>query len=156
MKLFLVCSSLLLALWSAPARPADDPQTRSAAEEVRQLVIAFNQAYEKNDLEAYFSYYLAGATLWTNDEYSTVEAYRATWSEFVATGGAVRKNALSELEVRLSPAGDSAIATYRLDVETMQPDGSVSTDRSQETDVWFRTDTDWKIAHVHYAFQPLE
>jgi len=156
MKNLLICSTFFLALVSTPVFSSDTSPAQTAADEVRQLVIAFNQAYEDNELEGYFSHYLANASLWTNEEYSTVEAYRASWSEFIEAGGAVQKNALSELNVRVSPAGDSAVASYRLDIETMQPDGSVSTDRAQETDVWFKIDGAWKIAHLHYAFQPVE
>jgi ketosteroid isomerase-like protein len=56
--------------------------------------------------------------------------------------------------VRLSPAGDTAIASYQLHVKTRAADKSVTDEDFQETDVWFKTAAGWKITHVHYSPAP--
>jgi ketosteroid isomerase-like protein len=56
-----------------------------------------------------------------------------------------------DLVVQLSPAGDAAVASYRLDVETKGTDGASTRETLQETDVLFRGDAGWRIVHLHYS-----
>jgi len=67
----------------------------------------------------------------------------------------VEKNTLSDLKVTVSPSGDAAVAAYRLEVHTRQPDGQITRDQSQESDTWFNYEGQWKIAHLHYASQAV-
>jgi len=123
--------------------------------DVTQAVLAFNQAYEQNRLDDYFSYYQEGATMWINADFSTVAAYKADWYKLIESGGAVEKNILSDLKVVVSPGGDAAAAAYRLEVHTRYPDGKITRDQSQESDTWFKVNGEWKIAHLHYVTQPM-
>lgn len=145
-----------LALAHVTAVPAGDAAENQAENEVREAVIAFNQAYLDNDLDKYFSFYLDDATMWTNADFGPVADYRATWTDFISSGAAVVGNDLTELHVKVGPSGDAAVASYRLKVSTRQPDGSVTVDNAQETDAWVLTENGWKIGHLHYAFQPGE
>ena len=126
----------------------------TAEQEVREAVVAFNSAYEKNDLEAYFSFYLDGATMWFNTDFVAIADYKKDWYELIGNGGGVEKNTLSIQRVVVGPNGDSAVAAYQLDVETRMPDGSITRDHSQESDSWFKVDGNWRIAHLHYTTQP--
>ena len=51
----------------------------------------------------------------------------------------------------MGPSGDTAVATYGLDVVTRYPDGNRVTEQAWETDIWFKRDGGWKIAHIHYT-----
>jgi len=134
---------------------ADDPAA-DAEKAVREAVTAFNAAYERNDLDTYFSYYADDASLIINSDRLTRAAYETEWREFVASGAAVNQNSLSDIQVTASPAGDAVVARYLLDVLTRQPDGSVAHEPGRETDVWFLTDAGWRIVHLHYSYQPAE
>ena len=128
--------------------------TQSAEDQVRAAVIAFNEAYADNDLATYFGYYADDATLWFDTDRVTLEEYKKDWHELVEGGGGVETNRLSDIRVRVSPGGDVAIATYSLEVVTRYPDGRRTNERSAETDVWFRRDGGWTIAHIHYDAEP--
>ena len=145
-----------LALAGASVAGAEDSATGAAEAEVRNAVIAFNQSYLDNDIEKYFGFYLDDATMWLNADFSTVADYRKTWTDFIGAGAAVVGNEVTELQVRVGPSGDAAVASYRLKVSTRQPDGSVAVDNAQETDAWTLTENGWRIVHLHYAFQPAE
>jgi ketosteroid isomerase-like protein len=125
-------------------------QTASTASEIEKLVVAFNQAYERNDLEEYFSYYADDVTQWFETGRAGLADYKKSWYELIQGGGGVEKNALSDIRVQISPGGDAAVATYVVDVVTRQADGKKTKERAFETDVWFKRDGTWKIVHLHY------
>ena len=58
------------------------------------------------------------------------------------------------MDVHASPSGDAAVATYSVAVKTRYPDGKVSDEAAQETDVWFKKDGRWRVVHVHYEAKP--
>lgn len=137
----------LLALLAVPSYSfAAEPE-----DEIRELVVDFNDAYLENDLAVYFGYYAEDATLWFNSGRTTVPSYRESWYKLIEAGGGVRENTISDITIQMSPDGDAAIATYQVDVATQSPGGSISSTHAHETDVWFRTGDGWRVAHVHYT-----
>jgi ketosteroid isomerase-like protein len=122
----------------------------ATASEIEKLVVAFNQAYERNDLEKYFSYYADDVTQWFESGRVSLADYKKDWYGLIQGGGGVEKNAISDLRVQVSPGGDSAVATYALDVVTRQAGGKKTKERAWETDVWFKRDGKWQIVHLHY------
>jgi len=125
-------------------------QASTKASEIEKLVVAFNQAYERNDLEEYFSYYADDVTQWFESGRVSLADYKKDWYALIEGGGGVEKNAISDLRVQVSPGGDAAVATYVLDVITRQADGKKTKERAYETDVWYKRDGKWKIVHLHY------
>ena len=123
---------------------------QTTAGEIEKLVVAFNQAYERNDLEEYFSYYADDVTQWFATGRVSLADYKKDWYALIRGGGGVEKNALSDIQVQVSPGGDAAVATYVLDVVTRQVGGKKTKERAFETDVWYKRDGKWKIAHIHY------
>jgi len=53
--------------------------------------------------------------------------------------------------IRVSPAGDVAVASYQIDVGNRHADGKVTDEDAFETDVWLKRRGAWKVAHAHYA-----
>jgi ketosteroid isomerase-like protein len=125
-------------------------QADATAKEIEKLEIAFNKAYERNDLEEYFSYYAEDVTQWFESGRTDLAEYKKDWYALIQGGGGVEKNTLSDLKVQVSPGGDAAIATYAVDVLTRQADGKKTKERAYETDVWFKRGGAWKIVHLHY------
>jgi ketosteroid isomerase-like protein len=122
--------------------------------DIRQLETEFNAAYAANDLDKYFGYYSDDAVLWFPEGRTDIPSYKNEWTEFVKSGGRIQECKLSDLNVRFSPQGDAAIASYLLHVKTLQVDKKVLDAVYQETDVWFKAAGGWKIAHVHYVQPP--
>lgn len=150
--LLLLSAALYLPGYSCEAAEAVD--LAAAEQEVREAVVAFNRAYEVNDLEAYFAFYLDDATMWFNADFVSIADYKKDWYELIGSGGGVEKNTLTIRRVVVGPGGNSAVVAYGLDVQTRMPDGSITRDLSQESDTWFKVDGNWRIAHLHYATQP--
>jgi ketosteroid isomerase-like protein len=122
--------------------------------EVLKLEQEFNAAYSLNDLDKYFAFYAPDAILWAPEGRTDVPSYRKDWTSFINTGARIQSSTLSDLHVRSSPQGDSAIASYVLHLQTVGSDKKVADEIYQETDVWFKTAGGWRITHVHYSHAP--
>ena len=146
MKTLLTC--LVALLISLPASAMELTQTEAA---VINAVKAFNAAYGDNRVEAYFSNYADDAMLYFDGQRQTKSGYHTMWSELINGGAAVEKNDLSDIQVRVLPGGDAAVATYFIDYQLRGADGSVSTAKAFETDVWQMIDGKWKIVALHYS-----
>jgi ketosteroid isomerase-like protein len=112
---------------------------------------AFDHAYANNDVEDYFSFYADDVTAYFGDGRVDIAAYHKMWIDLMAAGGGVELNEMSDLQVQVMPSGDFAIATSFIDNRTRSPDGTTSTSRAFETDVWQLIDGKWKIVSLHYS-----
>jgi ketosteroid isomerase-like protein len=131
--------------------PGAYAQSSAAEQEVAALVKAVNAAYAANDLPKYFGYYADDLTQWWPSGRVDLATYRTQWEKFVADGGRVQSADVSDLRVRVSPSGDTAIATYLLRVVLRGADGKTTTETNQETDVWIEQGGVWRIVHLHYS-----
>lgn len=146
MNKILTCLVVILISFSALA------EQHSATEaEVLAAVKAFNGAYAGNDVEGYFSHYTDDAMLYFFGARQKVSAYHEEWAEMVTAGGAVEKNELSDIQVRVLPGGDAAIASYFIDFRMRASDGEAVEAKAFESDVWQKIDGAWKVVALHYT-----
>lgn len=122
----------------------------AAAGEVRDAVNAFNGAYANNKANDYFGYYSDDASLYWDGARQDLSAYREQWASMIDAGGAVEKNDLSDIQVKVMPGGDIVLATYFIDYRLRTPDGEVSELKAFESDVWQKIDGAWKVVSLHY------
>ena len=148
MKTAWLCSCVLLAAFLPAFSRADSKA------EIDQLEKDFNAAYAANDLDKYFGYYADDAILWFPEGRTDVPAYHKMWTAYITGGARLQSCTLSDYHSKFSPKGDAAIASYLLRVKTLEADKKVTDELFQETDVWFKTATGWKIAQVHYSPAP--
>jgi ketosteroid isomerase-like protein len=130
------------------------PGFAAPSADIRRLEVEFNAAYGANELDKYFGFYADDAILWFPEGRTDVPAYRKEWTEYIKSGAALEQAKFSDLHIRVSPLGDTAIASYLLHVTTRAADKSVTDEDFQETDVWFKTPKGWKVTHVHYSPAP--
>jgi ketosteroid isomerase-like protein len=148
MKLSTVYSCALLLFGFSTLANADSKAG------IRQLEQEFNAAYAANDLDKYFGYYADDAVLWFPEGRTDVPSYRKMWTDYIKGGAKLQSATLSDTHIKLSPQGDTAIASYVLRVKTLEANQKVTDEMFQETDVWFKAGGGWKIAHVHYSPAP--
>jgi len=151
MNKILTCFAAALISFSAVA-----DQHSSVGAEVRDVVKAFNGAYATNDVEGYFSHYTDDAMLYFYGARQKVSAYHEEWAAMVDAGGAVEKNELSDIQVKVMPGGDVATASYFIEYRSRAPDGEVSEAKAFESDVWQKIDGAWKVVSLHYTEIPPE
>jgi len=122
--------------------------------DLHAAIKAFDKAYGTNDVETYFGFYADDATVYFYGARQDMAAYHEEWVAMMEAGGGVEMNEMSDLQVQIMPCGDVAIATSFVDNRTRSPDGTTSTVRAFETDVWQKIDGKWKIISLHYSEIP--
>lgn len=146
-----ILSCLAIALIAFPAM-ADQHGAADAA--VRSAIKAFNGAYADNDMKEYFSYYADDPTLYWQGARQDLSAYREEWTAMVDAGGGVEKSDLSDLQVRVLPGGDAAVATYVVDYRLRWADGEIYESALFEFDVWQKIDGEWKVVSLTFSEIP--
>ena len=134
-----------------------DNHNSSAATEVKNATIAFNKAYETNDVEGYFNMYADDAMLYFYGNRWEVSTYHEYWkTAVVGAGGGVEKNMQSDLQVKVTSGGDTAIAAYFVENRSRSPEGDINEEKGYESGVWQKIDGVWKIISLHYSVIPPE
>jgi ketosteroid isomerase-like protein len=123
----------------------------SVEHQIAQLEKAVNDAYAANDMDKYFSYYAEDLVAIFYNERWTYARYHEEWPKYIKAGNKVVSVKLSDMIVRVSPAGDTAVASYHMDLRNRHADGKVIDEQAFETDVWTKRQGAWKITHAHYA-----
>ena len=144
----LLIGSLALAQQAAAPRPAMTPE-----QELRDFEQKYNGAYAANDLPTYFSYLAPDFVQWLPSGRTDKASYQQSWTRFITGGGKVLAADLSDLQIKMGPSGDTAVASYLLHVKTHSARGD-SDETYQETDVLFRRDGVWKVVYLHYSAAP--
>ena len=140
---------LLVAVATFPkSMAADEPKAIEKA--ITSLEQTWNDAYGANDLPKYFSYYSENPILVFYNKRATLTDYRKMWAEETKTEPVASATA-SDLKIEVAPAGDTAVASYQLEVRTHHPDGKTTTEHAFETDVWFKQKAEWRVYVVHYS-----
>lgn len=124
--------------------------------EIRENVMKFNGTYAENDLGPYFAFYAEDAMLIVGGSRIILADYHKGWHEFIAGGGGVEKNEITDIQVRVLPGGKVAVATYLIEARSRSIKGEVSKESAIETDVWQKRDGAWKIVSMHYTSKPKE
>ena len=151
-RMILMAAACLFGMVSlAQTPPAKD---NPLVQQIMALEKSVNEAYAANDLPKYFSYYSDDLTQWFPEGRVSLPAYKASWTAFIKAGNKIQAVKVSDLQVQVSPAADTAVATYQLHVTTKTAAGAVTEEEFQESDVWFKRAGVWKIAHLHYSPAP--
>ena len=144
-----------LALVAALVPPVHAAAPSPAEAEIARLERDWNDAYGANDLTKYFGAYADDAVLIFDGERSSLADYRKSWTASVASGDRLESVKLTDLVIRVAPSGDTAVASYQLEVRTRHPAGRATDDEHFfETDVWQKRGAAWKVVHVHYSAVP--
>ena len=167
-KMIFVPAMVFLVVWAALTTRDLRAQSGNAAveQQVRDAITKFTTAYGKNDLDTYFSYYADDLTWWgPNGNRNEAngkrpkENYSSTYPDAVKRNGGLAGSKLSDLRVQVSPNGDAAIASYRLDVVRKNPDLNATPPRPADiayemTAALFKRGNDWKVVHFHFQTIP--
>jgi ketosteroid isomerase-like protein len=119
--------------------------------DLHAAIKAFDAAYANNDIDTYFGFYADDATVYFYGARQDMAAYREEWAAMMEAGGGVEKNEMSDLQVQVMPCDCVAIATSFIDNRTRAADGTLTTAKAFETDVWQKIDGEWKIISLHYS-----
>ena len=125
--------------------------TGAILKEIRTLEDTMNDAYARNDLPRYFSYYATDFVQWLPEGRTDLAKYERDWTDYIAAGNKVQAIEIRQMIVKVDAAEDTAVASYILYVKTKLADGKITEEENQETDIWFKRNGNWKIVALHYS-----
>jgi ketosteroid isomerase-like protein len=149
-------ATMALLTFAMPAVSQTAAAQSAVETEIARLEEGFNKSYGANDLDEYFAYYANDLVAMFPEGRTDLKSYRKMWTEYVHAGNRLEPVHYTDLVVRASPAGDAAIASYRIAVRTHLANGKVTDELFDETDVWLKRGGHWKVAHVHYSAVPAK
>ena len=147
-----LCATVTAAAAATAAGTSAD--TAAIEKQIAQLEREVNDAYAGNDLPKYFGYYADDMSAIFSNTRTTLADYRSSWTKSVQGGEPIEAVKIADMQIRVSPAGDTAVASYQIDVRTKHKDAKSTNEHAIETDVWTRRAGAWKITHVHYCPNP--
>jgi ketosteroid isomerase-like protein len=150
MKLKIIAGGVLFLALAFAGR-VSMAQSGGVGQQIRGLEQKMNDAYGKNDLPTYFSYYAPDFVQWLPEGRTDLEKYKKDWTEYIKSGNQVQEVKLRDVTVRVGPNEDTAVFAYILYVKTKLADGKVTEEENQETDVWFKRQGEWKVVALHYS-----
>ena len=152
-----ILSSLIIVLMSFSAMAEHHAANEGVKNaDLHAAINGFDRAYATNDVEKYFSYYADDATVYFGNARVDMAAYHKMWVELMAAGGGVELNEMSDLKVHVMPSGNAAVSTSFINNRTRSPDGTTSSSKAFETDVWQKIGGKWKIISLHHSEIPAQ
>jgi ketosteroid isomerase-like protein len=145
--LLIAVMALLLGVASRPVFS----QASKVEQEIRTLEQKMNDAYGRNDLPSYFSYYAPDFVQWLPEGRTDLAKYEKDWTDYIKAGNQVQRVELRDVVVKIGPSQDTAVVAYILYVKTKLADGKITEEENQETDIWFKRQGEWKVAALHYS-----
>ncbi|MGH9750106.1 MAG: YybH family protein [Candidatus Polarisedimenticolia bacterium] len=141
---------------AAPKKPgpADASAIERAVAEIRAFEERFNAAYGANDLKAYWDCFDPGMTQYWQEGRLDLAEYRVFWEKELASGARMVEVKTAGMVIHVAPSLDAAVAAYAIFTRMRRADGSISESWNQETDVLFKRDGRWRVAHMHYSDAP--
>ena len=148
-KLMMGLAALLLAGIAGRVGAGSAGSATEAEQEIRLLEQRVNEAFAKNDLPAYFSYYAPDLVQWIPEGRTDLEKYKKDWGAYIGAGNTVQALEIRDMIVRMGPSEDTAVASYSYHMKIKLVDGKITEEDDQDTDVWFKRHGEWKIVALH-------
>lgn len=137
--------------------PPEQMDREEALAELRTAIRTFYDAFYTQDWDVYYTFYSDDVVLIdkTGDVMSLSE-YESRAAQDAETLGELATDSFddSQVDVRLSPDGNSGIVYSRLPYLYRNSDGKETHMMIAETDVWWKIDGNWKVVHIHYPEVP--
>jgi ketosteroid isomerase-like protein len=107
-------------------------------------------------MATYWPFYADELTQWWDTGRVSLEQYKKDWNGMLEGGGAILEARMDDVQVHVSPAGDAAVASYKIFVRMRDAAGKETAAWYHESDTWFRREDGWKIVHLHYSAVPQQ
>jgi ketosteroid isomerase-like protein len=132
-----------------------DAAQQAAHVELLQAEESVRRTFVANELEAYYAHFASDLRVWTPEGAIDLPAYMRAWTAYIDAGAQVLELEYIDMHIAVSPAADAAVANFLVRVRIREADGTVRESKYQESDVWFRRGSRWKIVHAHYSATPM-
>jgi ketosteroid isomerase-like protein len=141
-----------LAILSTGRSSSEDMAESAIKSQVWRVIEELNAAFARNDSAKYFSYIDPDITVITPSNPYRVEGIQDDKEEFQygLKIGAGRVGYFQEMQPKIQLFGDVAVVTYYTR-GSYGPEGQEKARYYKETDVLYKKNGDWKVAHIHVS-----
>lgn len=159
---FLLSLAILLALVAGSARLQSQATTSGDSkrdeQEIRRLIATYARSIDRADVEL-------AAQIWLNSpdvsfiyplghEHGFEQIKQVVYVHLMGDTFSERK--LSPRDINVYVHGDSAWVEFYWDFAAkLRKDGSPITTHGRETQVYWKTQSGWRLVHVHYSGMPV-
>jgi ketosteroid isomerase-like protein len=142
---------IVMAL-SVQALAQNKPTFEGEALEVWNTIQKWNDAFEKNDVETYFSFIHPDLSLFIPQSPYRVDSKDVDIAEFKWSlqSGASKVSLFQELQPAVQVVGDLAFVTYH-NRGVYGPEGQEAMAYLKETDILIKDKNQWKVIHIHVS-----
>jgi uncharacterized protein (TIGR02246 family) len=135
------------------AQPAEDD--RRAREEVEALYQAFNEAWEKRDMDFIRDYFAHDPDMLLFFERRQLEGFEAVETLYENMFAHARPGSVTSRvsNLKVDARGDMAYVAANFHLDVMNPEGEEMTDTGRVTVVFERREGRWRVVHRHTSFQ---
>lgn len=154
---FAICSGTQ-STGASSGRPGSQPKDgSSASDEIRQLVAKYARSVDGADTELASQVWLDSPDVSfihpQGHEHGLEQIKRNVYQRLMGETFSERK--LSPRDVSVHVYGDSAWAEFYWDFAAkFRKDGTPITTHGRETQVYWKTQSGWRLVHVHYSAMP--
>jgi uncharacterized protein (TIGR02246 family) len=148
MKSLLALGVLLLGAQT----PNED---RVAADEVKALYVAFNDAWERRDMDFIRDYFAHDDDMLLFFERRQLRGWRDVETLYENMFAHARPGSVSSsyTNLQVKARGDMAYVAANFELQVTSPEGEKATDSGRVTVVFERRDGTWWVVHRHTSFQ---
>lgn len=121
------------------------------ANELRNIMLRLPEIYRQGDIDGYLSHYASDITANFSGTLLNFDEARAFLKSLFAGNGKTLSFEIGEPQIQFSENEEAAIVRYPWRERFLFGDGRETDTEYYETDVWYRRNGEWKIAHVHQS-----
>lgn len=122
------------------------------SEELRRIVQGLGDIYKAGDFAGYLDHYASDITMFFAGTVMTAGEVRQFIASLFESGGKVLDFQIGSRDhIQFSASGDAAIVSYPWRERFRHPGGSETDTEYHQSEVWFRRNGAWKIAHIHLS-----
>ena len=120
-------------------------------EDLRSIMRRLPDIYRAGDIAAYLTHYAHDISANFSGAIMNSDEARKFIASLFEGGGKTLHFQMGDPQMQFSENGDAAIVRYPWRERFRYSDGRQTDIEYYETDVWFRRNGEWKIAHVHQS-----
>lgn len=121
------------------------------ADDLRNIMRRLPEIYKEGDIAGYLSHYAPDITANYSGALVNSNEARAFLKSLFAGNGKTLSFQMGEPQIQFSENEEAAIVRYPWREHFQYDDGRETDIEYYETDVWYRRNGEWKIAHVHQS-----
>ena len=120
--------------------------------ELRRIIDCLPDIYKAGNIAGYLAHYACDISVCFDGSVMNSDKVRSFITSLFASGGKSLDFQIGGRDrIQFSESGDAAFINYPWRERFRHADGHMTDTEYRETDVWYRRNGEWRIAHIHLS-----